>query len=144
MHNQQRLLRDVKTALAAGSCSVAAFSSVACSFNSTIRWTLMSMSLTPGVTSAAWTCAATTAHHQHNADGQADVIPTARELGIGIVPWGPLGAGFLTGRFTSRADFEPTDLRMQTYTKMSEQNFAKVLMAPENCQRCGRLNFMCS
>lgn len=40
------------------------------------------------------------------------VIPTCRELGIGFVPWGPLGTGFLTGTITPDDTFDPqTDLR---------------------------------
>ena len=54
------------------------------------------------------------------------MIPLARELGIGIVPWAPMGAGFLTGAITSRADFKEGDLRANHHTKMSEENFDKV------------------
>ena len=35
-------------------------------------------------------------------------MPTCRELGIGFVPYSPLGRGFLTGQFQSPADFGPT------------------------------------
>ena len=63
------------------------------------------------------------------------MIPLARELGIGIVPWGPLGAGFLTGAFTSRADFQPGDLRVHHHTKMSEENFDKVIFTRQWCVR---------
>jgi aryl-alcohol dehydrogenase-like predicted oxidoreductase len=35
---------------------------------------------------------------------EAEVLPTARELGIGVVPWAPLGSGFLTGRVTALGD----------------------------------------
>lgn len=34
-------------------------------------------------------------------DPEREVLPAARELGIGFVPWAPLGSGFLTGRVTS-------------------------------------------
>jgi len=44
-------------------------------------------------------------------DVEDEVIPTARELGIGIVPYSPLGRGFLTGAITSVDDFEPDDFR---------------------------------
>src|SRR5919202_2884314 len=40
-------------------------------------------------------------------DIEESVVPTCRELGIGIVAYSPLGRGFLTGRFTSADDFEP-------------------------------------
>lgn len=40
------------------------------------------------------------------------VIPACEELGIGFVPWGPLGTGFLTGKISPDATFDPnTDLR---------------------------------
>jgi aryl-alcohol dehydrogenase-like predicted oxidoreductase len=39
------------------------------------------------------------------------LLPVQRELGIGTVAYSPLGRGFLTGRFTSPADFEPGDFR---------------------------------
>jgi aryl-alcohol dehydrogenase-like predicted oxidoreductase len=40
-----------------------------------------------------------------------DVLATARELGVGIVPYSPLGRGFLTGQITSPADFDDDDFR---------------------------------
>ena len=40
-----------------------------------------------------------------------ELLPVLRELGIGTVAYSPLGRGFLTGRFTSPADFEPGDFR---------------------------------
>ena len=39
------------------------------------------------------------------------VLPTVRELGIGFVPYSPLGRGFLTGRFKSADDFGQGDFR---------------------------------
>jgi aryl-alcohol dehydrogenase-like predicted oxidoreductase len=44
-------------------------------------------------------------------DIEADVVPTCRELGIGIVPFSPLGRGFLTGRIGSLADLPERDMR---------------------------------
>ncbi|HSD24595.1 MAG TPA: aldo/keto reductase [Solirubrobacterales bacterium] len=44
-------------------------------------------------------------------DPEAEILPTCRELGIGFVPYSPLGRGFLTGRFTSPDDFEESDFR---------------------------------
>lgn len=44
-------------------------------------------------------------------DIEEAVLPTARELGVGIVPYAPLGRGFLTGRIKSEADFAPNDSR---------------------------------
>ncbi|MFD3191995.1 aldo/keto reductase [Sedimentitalea sp. HM32M-2] len=42
---------------------------------------------------------------------EEDVLPTCRELGIGFVPYSPLGRGFLTGRFQDGAAFEDGDFR---------------------------------
>jgi aryl-alcohol dehydrogenase-like predicted oxidoreductase len=44
-------------------------------------------------------------------DIEDEVVPACRELGIGVVPYSPLGRGFLTGRFTSRDDFGDGDFR---------------------------------
>ncbi len=45
-------------------------------------------------------------------DPEADVIPTCRELGIGFVPYSPLGRGFLSGQIKSRADLGENDFRV--------------------------------
>ena len=42
---------------------------------------------------------------------ETDVIPTCRELGIGFVPYSPLGRGFLSGRFTSPEELDEGDFR---------------------------------
>jgi aryl-alcohol dehydrogenase-like predicted oxidoreductase len=52
---------------------------------------------------------------------ERDVIPLCEELGIGFVPWSPLGQQFLTGYVDGNTRFAPTDLRS------SESRFA-----PEN------------
>ncbi len=44
-------------------------------------------------------------------DLEDDVIPTARRLGTGLVPFSPLGRGFLTGAIKSPADFGDDDFR---------------------------------
>jgi aryl-alcohol dehydrogenase-like predicted oxidoreductase len=44
-------------------------------------------------------------------DPEAEVIPTCRELGIGFVPYSPLGRGFLSGRFKSPDDLDQGDFR---------------------------------
>ena len=40
-----------------------------------------------------------------------EILPVLRELGIGLVPYSPLGRGFLTGTITSTDDLEPDDFR---------------------------------
>jgi aryl-alcohol dehydrogenase-like predicted oxidoreductase len=42
---------------------------------------------------------------------EAEVIPTLEELGIGFVPYSPLGKGFLTGKIDEDAKFDSTDFR---------------------------------
>ncbi|MGZ4163877.1 MAG: aldo/keto reductase, partial [Tumebacillaceae bacterium] len=44
-------------------------------------------------------------------DIEDTTIPTARELGVGIVPYSPLGRGFLTGQIKKFEDFAPDDFR---------------------------------
>jgi aryl-alcohol dehydrogenase-like predicted oxidoreductase len=45
-------------------------------------------------------------------DPEAEVLPTCEELGIGFVPWSPLGQGFLTGKVDPNMNFDlSTDLR---------------------------------
>src|SRR5258708_14692575 len=42
---------------------------------------------------------------------EREVIPTLEELGIGFVPYSPLGKGFLTGKIDENATFDSTDFR---------------------------------
>lgn len=44
-------------------------------------------------------------------DAEQDVLPTCQELGIGFVPYSPLGRGFLTGTFDTHAGFKDGDFR---------------------------------
>ncbi len=44
-------------------------------------------------------------------DPEAEVLPTCEELGVGFVPWGPLGAGFLTGKIYTNTTFDSSDFR---------------------------------
>ncbi len=44
-------------------------------------------------------------------DPETEVLPTCRELGIGFVPYAPLGRGFLAGRFTSPDELDENDFR---------------------------------
>jgi aryl-alcohol dehydrogenase-like predicted oxidoreductase len=44
-------------------------------------------------------------------DPEREVIPTCRELGIGFVPYSPLGRGFLSGRFSSPDELDANDFR---------------------------------
>lgn len=55
---------------------------------------------------------------------QNGVLATCEELGIGFVPWGPVGMGYLTGKIDARTKFDPkTDLRSQ-FDRFSPENIA--------------------
>jgi aryl-alcohol dehydrogenase-like predicted oxidoreductase len=64
-------------------------------------------------------------------DIEEAVVPACRELGIGLVPYSPLGRGFLTGRFTSKDDFVKDDFRQQTQPRFAEGNLEKNLAIVE-------------
>jgi aryl-alcohol dehydrogenase-like predicted oxidoreductase len=59
-------------------------------------------------------------------DPEDEILPTLRELGIGFVPYSPLGRGFLTGAITSPDDFAPDDFRRRS-PRFQGENFAKNL-----------------
>jgi aryl-alcohol dehydrogenase-like predicted oxidoreductase len=42
---------------------------------------------------------------------EEEILPTLEELGIGFVPFSPLGKGFLTGKMDENATFDKTDIR---------------------------------
>ena len=42
---------------------------------------------------------------------EAEILPTLEELGIGFVPYSPLGRGFLTGKMAASTTFDKTDFR---------------------------------
>jgi aryl-alcohol dehydrogenase-like predicted oxidoreductase len=44
-------------------------------------------------------------------DPEAEVLPACEELGVGFVPWSPLGQGFLTGTVKSETTFDKADVR---------------------------------
>ena len=44
-------------------------------------------------------------------DPEAEVLPACEELGIGFVPWSPLGQGFLTGKIDAATTFDKSDFR---------------------------------
>jgi aryl-alcohol dehydrogenase-like predicted oxidoreductase len=56
---------------------------------------------------------------------EEEIIPAIRELGIGFVPYSPLGRGFLTGVITSKSDLGEKDARSQRYPRFAGENFDK-------------------
>ncbi len=59
-------------------------------------------------------------------DPEDKVLPTVRELGIGFVPYSPLGRGFLSGQFKSPDDFPEGDYRRNS-PRFQGENFYKNL-----------------
>jgi aryl-alcohol dehydrogenase-like predicted oxidoreductase len=58
-------------------------------------------------------------------DVEDEVLLALRELGIGFVPYSPLGRGFLTGRFKSIEDMPEEDTRSARFPRFAEENFMK-------------------
>ena len=55
---------------------------------------------------------------------EEEILPVIRELGIGLVPYSPLGRGFLTGQIKSREDLPEGDYRRND-PRYSDENFAQ-------------------
>ena len=53
-------------------------------------------------------------------DPEAEALPVCEELGIGFVPWSPLGQGFLTGKIDTTTKFDSTDFRA-TFPRFTEE-----------------------
>ncbi|UCZ76567.1 aldo/keto reductase [Dickeya zeae] len=63
-------------------------------------------------------------------DVEAEILPTCRRLGIGFVPYSPLGRGFLTGAITRPDALSADDFR-RSNPRFSDENFAKNLQLVE-------------
>lgn len=57
-------------------------------------------------------------------DVEAEILPAIRKLGIGFVPYSPLGRGFLTGRFADKAELDEKDYRRLS-PRFQGENFDK-------------------
>jgi len=68
-------------------------------------------------------------------DPEINVLKTARELGIAIVAYSPLGRGLLTGRFKSPDDFE--DLFRKNTPRYSAENFPNILALVDVLKKIG-------
>jgi aryl-alcohol dehydrogenase-like predicted oxidoreductase len=68
---------------------------------------------------------------------QNDVLATVRELGIGFVPYAPLGRGFLTGRFRRPEDIPPDDWR-RANPRFQGENFQRNLELVRRVQELAR------
>jgi aryl-alcohol dehydrogenase-like predicted oxidoreductase len=66
-------------------------------------------------------------------DPEEDVLPTLRELGIGLVAYSPLGRGFLSGRFRSPDDLDADDWR-RTQPRFTRENTERNLALVETVE----------
>jgi len=71
-------------------------------------------------------CAVQSEYSLWTRDPEDEVLPACRELGVGFVPFSPLGRGFLSGRFRSASDIADDDMRKGT-PRFEAENFAKNL-----------------
>ncbi len=69
---------------------------------------------------------------------EAEILPTLRELGIGFVPYSPLGRGFLTGAIKTPEDFEADDYRRLS-PRFQGENFEKNLDLVKKIEEMARL-----
>ncbi|MGG9999234.1 aldo/keto reductase [Pseudovibrio ascidiaceicola] len=74
-------------------------------------------------------------------DVENAILPACRELGIGFVPYSPLGRGFLTGSFNSETEFEEGDFRanLPRFSKealLINEGIAKVITKAAHQKKC--------
>jgi len=72
-------------------------------------------------------------------DVEEEVLPLLRQLGIGFVPYSPLGHGLLTGQISSVADFADDDWR-KTNPRFTGENFTRNLAIVEEVRAIGAEN----
>jgi len=70
-------------------------------------------------------------------DPEDEILPTCRELGIGFVPYSPLGRGFLTGRFQKPEDLPADDYR-RNHPRFQGENFSKNLELVKKVEEIAR------
>ena len=70
-------------------------------------------------------------------DLEEEILPTLRELGIGLVPYSPLGRGLLTGAIRSVEDLDESDARRQRFPRF-EQREPRAQPAPGRAGRGDR------
>jgi aryl-alcohol dehydrogenase-like predicted oxidoreductase len=70
-------------------------------------------------------------------DPEPDILPTCRELGIGFVPYSPLGRGFLTGKIQKPEDLPEDDYR-RTTPRFQGENFQRNLEIVKRVEEIAR------
>src|ERR1700731_2584207 len=71
---------------------------------------------------------------------EKEILPTVRELGIGFVPYSPLGRGFLTGKIKDTSKFDSKDLRATRYPPFSGEAFEKNILLVERLEAIAKRN----
>ena len=66
---------------------------------------------------------------------ESEILPTCRELGIGFVPYSPLGRGFLTGKIKSRDTLSEGDYRAGLYPRLQGDNLQQNLERVEQIEQ---------
>jgi aryl-alcohol dehydrogenase-like predicted oxidoreductase len=69
---------------------------------------------------------------------EKEIIPTCRELGIGFVPYSPLGRGFLTGAIKSPADLPADDARTLRMPRFNAENFDRNIALVERIEEIAK------
>jgi aryl-alcohol dehydrogenase-like predicted oxidoreductase len=68
---------------------------------------------------------------------EAEVLPMLEELGIGFVPYSPLGKGFLAGKIDEQTTFASTDLRSRIPRFTPEARKTNQALVDTGCDHCG-------
>ena len=66
---------------------------------------------------------------------EVEILPTCRELGIGFVPYSPLGRGFLTGKIKSMDTLAEVDYRAERYPRFQSGNLQQNLKLVEKIEQ---------
>jgi aryl-alcohol dehydrogenase-like predicted oxidoreductase len=66
---------------------------------------------------------------------ETEIIPTIRELGIGFVPYSPLGRGFLTGAIKDTSKLDSKDFRATRYPRFQGENFDRNMVLVERLEK---------
>jgi aryl-alcohol dehydrogenase-like predicted oxidoreductase len=69
-----------------------------------------------------------------------EILPTLRELGIGFVPYSPLGRGFLTGKIKDTSKLDSKDFRASRYPRFSGEAFGKNMILVERLEAIAQRN----
>ncbi|EIW77950.1 Aldo keto reductase [Coniophora puteana RWD-64-598 SS2] len=69
-------------------------------------------------------------------EGELNILKTARELGVKVIAYSPLGRGLITGQYKSPDDFEESDFRRMV-PRYSKENFPNILKLADLLKKVG-------